>query len=249
MRFDCKTKIYVIRIKINLRLIPIVVSGFVMKGCLLMNNEERIQMALKYMKEFHKNDYSGHDVEHVNRVHALAKYIAKNEGFEQPFIIEISSILHDTIDPKLVNEQQGKNNLIKFLSDIELSKDDQNHVIHIIENMSFKKGSNNFIELSTEGQIVRDADRLDAIGAIGIARTFQFAGYFNEPMWTETKVPDNFSDSTLTQLPPSAIKHFYEKLFKLKDLMHTKTAKHIAIQRHEFMKTFVSQFFDEWHYI
>ena len=153
------------------------------------------------------------------------------------FIIELSSILHDTIDPKLVNEQQAKDTLIEFLNNIELSIDDQNHVIHIIENMSYKNGSNNHIELSTEGQIVRDADRLDAIGAIGIARTFQFAGYFNEPMWTEAKVPDDFSDHTLTQLPPSAIKHFYEKLFKLKDLMHTKTAKHIATQRHEFMKT------------
>lgn len=214
-----------------------------------MNNEERIQMAFRYMQAFHKNDYSGHDVEHVNRVHALAKYIAKKEGFEHSFIIELSSILHDTIDPKLVNEQKAKAKLIEFLREIELSEYDQTHVIHIIENMSYKNGSNNYIELSTEGQIVRDADRLDAIGAIGIARTFQFAGYFNEPMWTETIVPNDFSEPTLTQLPPSAIKHFYEKLFKLKDLMHTQTAKHIAAQRHEFMKSFVSQFFDEWHYI
>ena len=79
-----------------------------------MKNEERIQMAFRYMQAFHKNDYSGHDVEHVNRVHALAKYIAKKEGFEHSFIIELSSILHDTIDPKLVNEQQAKAKLIEF---------------------------------------------------------------------------------------------------------------------------------------
>ncbi|RZH99738.1 HD domain-containing protein, partial [Staphylococcus condimenti] len=103
-------------------------------------------------------------------------------------------------------------------------------------------------EMSREGYIVRDADRLDAIGAIGIARTFQFAGHFNEPMWVG-EIPDNISgEYDLDDYSPSAIKHFYDKLFKLKDLMHTETAQAIAEERHRFMEYFVAQFFKEWDF-
>ena len=212
-----------------------------------MENELKIKHACNYMKMVHKDDHTGHDIAHVERVHTLAKYIALNEGLVHTTIIELAALLHDTVDSKITNEQQAYDKLSTFLETIDLTQDDIQHVLHIIQNMSYRGGKNNQATLSIEGQIVRDADRLDALGAIGIARTFQFAGYFGEPMWTESKLPKNFNDDTLSTLSPSAIKHFYEKLFKLKDLMHTNTAKQIAIQRHDFMEHFVSQFLSEWH--
>lgn len=212
-----------------------------------MKDEKRISLASQYMESFHKTDYSGHDIAHVYRVHSMAKHIAYNEAISNTLIIELASLLHDTIDAKLVDTTSAKQHLNQFLDKLEITHSDQSHILHIIENMSYKNGANNHVELTVEGQVVRDADRLDAIGAIGIARTFQFAGHFKEPMWTESKLPKNFNDDTLSTLSPSAIKHFYEKLFKLKDLMHTNTAKQIAIQRHDFMEHFVSQFLSEWH--
>ncbi|WP_436855785.1 HD domain-containing protein [Staphylococcus caeli] len=215
-----------------------------------MNNEERLSLAYDYMHNFHKKDATGHDVAHVNRVLHLATYIAQCEGVPDLLTIKLASLLHDTVDHKLTDVDQAMQRLTLFLQKLNLSVEQQQHILHIIQYMSYSNGNNNAIDLSIEGQIVRDADRLDAIGAIGIARTFQFAGHFGEPMWIEndTQSIDNNTISHYDDWAPSAVKHFYEKLFKLKDLMHTPTAKQLAEQRHQFMRHFINQFFDEWYF-
>lgn len=195
-----------------------------------MNQYQQLKSAEQYMKDFHQTDHTGHDINHVMRVVKMALFISEQEGYGNPYIIQMAALLHDTVDTKLTDETAAENQLIDFLNRIEVSGQDQE------------------IPLSKEGYIVRDADRLDAIGAIGIARTFQFAGHFDEPMW-QGPIPDSISsDNELENYDPSAIKHFYDKLFKLKDLMHTETASEIAQERHRFMEFFVAQFFNEWQF-
>ena len=136
----------------------------------------------------------------------------------------------------------------QFLSTLDLSSEISQQVLYIIKHMSYRAGKNNHVKLSIDGEIVRDADRLDAIGAIGIARTFQFSGHFGEPMWTETKLSnEELHTSLVEELDNSAIKHFYEKLFKLKDLMHTPLQK-LAEERHQFMIQYLKQFMSEWNF-
>ncbi|UXS59195.1 HD domain-containing protein [Staphylococcus ureilyticus] len=214
-----------------------------------MTNEDIITKAQNYMKHFHKDDTTGHDIAHIQRVTRLAEYIANNEQQGHLLTIQLASILHDTIDNKLTNTKEAKVKLAQFLNGLELDHVIQQNVLHIIEHISYKNGKNDHVKLSIEGQIVRDADRLDAIGAIGIARTFQFAGHFGEPMWIDQQSNNiKKSNQSYFDWKPSAIKHFYEKLFKLKSLMHTQTAKNLAQQRHEFMKNYVDTFFKEWYF-
>ncbi|WP_394371091.1 HD domain-containing protein [Staphylococcus arlettae] len=215
-----------------------------------MNPETQMTRAYEYMSAFHKNDTTGHDIAHVSRVVKLATHIASLEQPADYFIIKMAALLHDTVDTKLTNATTAKNKLQAFLSEIGVSSRDATHICFIIAHMSFKNGQNNDITLSKEGQIVRDADRLDAIGAIGIARTFQFAGHFNEAMWSGDVTLEALEQNevSLDQLSPSAIKHFYEKLFTLKSLMHTNSAKAIAQQRHQFMELYIQQFFAEWNF-
>lgn len=215
-----------------------------------MNPERQITRAYEYMSAFHQNDTTGHDIAHVSRVVKLATHIASLEQPADYFIIKMAALLHDTVDTKLTNATTAKNKLQAFLSEIGVSSRDATHICFIIAHMSFKNGQNNDITLSKEGQIVRDADRLDAIGAIGIARTFQFAGHFNEAMWSGDVTLEALEQNevSIDQLSPSAIKHFYEKLFTLKSLMHTNSAKAIAQQRHQFMELYIQQFFAEWNF-
>lgn len=215
-----------------------------------MNPERQMTRAYEYMSAFHQNDTTGHDIAHVSRVVKLATHIASLEQPADYFIIKMAALLHDTVDTKLTNATTAKNKLQAFLSEIGVSSRDATHICFIIAHMSFKNGQNNDITLSKEGQIVRDADRLDAIGAIGIARTFQFAGHFNEAMWSGDVTLEALEQNevSLYQLSPSAIKHFYEKLFTLKSLMHTNSAKAIAQQRHQFMELYIQQFFAEWNF-
>lgn len=214
----------------------------------VMNQYQQLKSAEQYMKDFHQTDHTGHDINHVMRVVKMALFISEQEGYGNPYIIQMAALLHDTVDTKLTDETAAENQLIEFLNRIEVSGQDQEKIMHITKNISFRHNVDQEIPLSKEGYIVRDADRLDAIGAIGIARTFQFAGHFDEPMW-QRPIPDSInSDNELEGYDPSAIKHFYDKLFKLKDLMHTETASEIAQERHRFMEFFVAQFFNEWQF-
>ena len=215
-----------------------------------MNPETQMTRAYEYMCAFHEHDTTGHDIPHVLRVVELATHIATLEQPADHFVIKMAALLHDTVDTKLTNATTAVSKLQAFLSEIGVSSQNATHICFIINHMSFKNGQNNDITLSKEGQIVRDADRLDAIGAIGIARTFQFAGHFNEAMWSDDASLEALTKNevALEQLPPSEIKHFYEKLFTLKSLMHTDTAKSIAHERHQFMQLYIQQFFAEWHF-
>ncbi|MBK3925262.1 HD domain-containing protein [Staphylococcus haemolyticus] len=212
-----------------------------------MDVTRQIESAHRYMKDFHKSDYSGHDVAHVERVTSLAQTISKCEQQGEYLIITLSALLHDVIDDKLTNKANALDCLKTFLKNIRVSSDQQQKIIYIIQHLSYRNGQNNHVDLPIEGQIVRDADRLDAIGAIGIARAFQFSGHFNEPMWTESPHSDIPNIETITNLEPSAIRHFYDKLLKLKDLMHTETGRKLARERHAFMEQFLNQFYKEWH--
>ncbi|QHW37499.1 HD domain-containing protein [Staphylococcus ursi] len=206
-----------------------------------------IQAAEKYMRKAHQHDSSGHDIAHVLRVRNLAVEIAHHYPSADHYHIEMASLLHDTVDDKLADPQSARQTLLAFLDEQGVSSIDQEAIFYIIDHMRFRKTKAVGTLKTIEAQIVQDADRLDAIGAIGIARTFQFAGHFNEPMWTGTHCLTEMQQlSDIDSVPPSAIKHFFEKLLKLKDLMNTPVAIDMAQQRHNFLEQFLQQFFDEW---
>ncbi|PTJ70809.1 phosphohydrolase [Staphylococcus hyicus] len=205
----------------------------------------KCQQAQLYMEHIHKQDTSGHDIAHVRRVTTLAKLIAEDYDDVNIFVIEMAALLHDTIDDKLPHAE-GVSTLASFLNDIGVSLEEQKHIMYIINHMSYRKSKEGAPLETIEAQIVQDADRLDAIGAIGIARTFQFAGYFNEPMWTGEATYAELPYIDLNTIQPSAVRHFYEKLLKLKDLMNTPKGRALAQERHAFLEVFLKQFFKEW---
>ncbi|WP_414042313.1 HD domain-containing protein [Macrococcus animalis] len=208
-----------------------------------MKNEDIIQMTEKFVKEIHQGESSGHDFAHIARVRKMALEIAEKENADL-FIVEMSALLHDTVDDKLFDETIAWARLNDFYHSIHLPQKQQEAINHILKYMSFKGGQNAGKLKSLEGKVVQDADRLDALGAIGIARTFMFAGKFGEAMYDPNiAVRKDLSDY---RTPSTAINHFYEKLFKLIDLMNTKTAIAIAQERNEYMKTFIEQFKKEW---
>ncbi|MDX1259935.1 HD domain-containing protein [Exiguobacterium sp. K1] len=192
----------------------------------------------RFVQEFHANDFSGHDFSHIERVRKMALRIAEIEGGNVR-IIELAALLHDVADSKLGGTSE---NVDQYLRP-RVSEQDRLHILDIINSLSFKGGDRPPMK-TLEGKIVQDADRLDAIGAIGIARTFQFAGHFQEPMYVPGLAPREPGDRTGTT---SALHHFDEKLFRLKDLMNTKTAKIIAEDRHQYMREFVERFKQEWN--
>lgn len=207
-------------------------------------NNDIIKLTEDFVKHIHKDDTSGHDFAHVDRVRKLALHITKQEN-ANPFIVEMAALLHDTIDDKLFDEQHAWDRLNAFYSTIDISDAQIDEINHIIRFMSFKGGQNEGKLKSLEGFVVQDADRLDALGAIGIARTFMFAGKFGEAMYDERIAPrkdlSNYRDQS------TAINHFYEKLFKLIHLMNTETGKKIAQERNAYMQQFIDTFKKEWH--
>ncbi|MDW2885509.1 HD domain-containing protein [Exiguobacterium artemiae] len=199
-----------------------------------MGNEE----TERFVQEFHAADFSGHDFAHIERVRKMALRISAAEGGDAR-IIELAALLHDVADDKL----GGTSDRVDQYLRPRVSEQDRLHILDIINSLSFKGGDRPPMK-TLEGKIVQDADRLDAIGAIGIARTFQFAGHFKEPMYVPGLAPREPGDRTGTT---SALHHFDEKLFRLKDLMNTKTAKIIAEDRHQYMLEFVERFKQEWN--
>ena len=191
----------------------------------------------KFVERFHANDFSGHDFAHIERVRTMALRIAEIEGGDVQ-IIELAALLHDVADSKLGGTSDSVDQHLRPL----VSEQDRLYILDIINSLSFKRGDRPPMK-TIEGKIVQDADRLDAIGAIGIARTFQFAGQFKEPMYVPGLVPRELGDRTGKT---SALHHFDEKLFRLKELMNTKTAKIIAEDRHQYMLEFVERFKQEW---
>ncbi|MDD3223648.1 MAG: HD domain-containing protein [Clostridium sp.] len=209
-------------------------------------NEDLLKKTLLYIKNRFQNDYSGHDYYHSVRVYKLATSICKKECGNLE-IVQLASLLHDVDDYKLFDEKVGAYiNAKAFLKDNNISDTKINIICHIISSISFK-GTDTQIPESKEGKIVQDADRLDAIGAIGIARAFAYGGSRNRAMHIPNEKPqDNMNFEQYSSAKGTTINHFYEKLLKLKDLMNTKSAKKIAESRQKYMENFLSEFFNEW---
>ena len=209
--------------------------------------EQIYSRIIEFLEEELGHDTSGHSLDHAVRVYKNAKAILKKEGGNERIIL-ISSLVHDVIDPKLFDnplEQQAK--LLIFLQTLRCSQSEIEQIFYIIENISYKGGNGQPVK-TLEAQIVQDADRLDAIGAIGIGRTFMYGGSKGSKMYDENISVMEFEDeATYRNHQGTVINHFYEKLFKLKELMNTETAKRLAYKRHEFMVKFVEQFLQEWN--
>jgi uncharacterized protein len=207
-----------------------------------------IDNTIFFVKQKLENAESGHDWFHVERVYKNALLIAKNEVCNLE-IVQLGALLHDIADSKFNNgdESVGPKVAREFLVSQNTSEEIINHVINIIENISFKGGNFENKFTSKELQIVQDADRLDAIGAIGIARTFNYGGFKNRPLYNpDIKPQTNMSKEEYKNSMAPTLNHFYEKLLLLKDKMNTETGKKIALERHQFMELFLSQFYAEW---
>ncbi len=213
-----------------------------------MDKKEIINKTANHIKELLTGEGSGHDWWHIMRVWINAKHICKFEKVDT-FVIELAAILHDIADWKFNNgdENIGATKAREWLESLKVDRKTIDHVCDIIATSSFK-GAKVKSEMKTlEGKVVQDADRLDAIGAIGIGRTFAFGGHMNREMYNPNIKPRLHETAEAYKNNSSnTINHFYEKLLLLKDLMNTKTAKKIAQDRHKFMETFLKKFYDEW---
>ena len=205
-----------------------------------------IQNALAYVKQIFADDFSGHDFFHTLRVYKSATQIAIQENADL-LIVQLAALLHDVDDIKLSpGTHENKDNAVRFLTENGVDSDTIKLICDIIGTISFA-GSGSTKPETLEGQCVQDADRLDAIGAIGIARAFAYGGSHNRTMYDPDIPPKmNMSREEYNKRLSTTVNHFYEKLFLLKDLMNTKTARSIAESREQFMKSYISEFMDEW---
>ena len=204
-----------------------------------------IDRAQKYVRDKFENEYSGHDYFHTLRVFKMATRIAECEGAKVE-IVQLAALLHDVDDRKISPETyESQSNASEFLNSNGVAEDTIELICQIIREISF--GTNNSVPSTLEGQCVQDADRLDAIGAIGIARAFAYGGNHNRHMYHPDIKPNlNMTKEEYVKSESTTINHFYEKLFKLTALMNTKTAIQIAEAREAYMKEFVAEFMDEW---
>ena len=208
-----------------------------------------IENTINFVKKQLENAESGHNWFHMERVYNNALLIAKEETCDLE-VVQLAALLHDIADSKFHDgdETVGPKVARAFLSSENVSVETINHVVAIIENISFKGGNFEKKFTSKELEIVQDADRLDAIGAVGIARTFNYGGYKNREIYNPEIAPNlKMSKEEYKNSTAPTINHFYEKLLLLKDKMNTETGKKIAQQRHDFMETFLEQFYKEWN--
>ncbi len=215
-----------------------------------MDKNQIIAKTIDFVKETLKDAEGGHDWFHIERVWKNAKLIAKNEDVDL-FIVELGALLHDIADAKFYNgdETIGPKKASIFLKNLNVEPKIIAHVANIIQFISYKASlDTTAIKFnSKELEVVQDADRLDAIGAIGIARAFNYGGFKNRALYNpEIKPIKHLDKNTYKKSDAPTINHFYEKLLLLKDKMNTKTGKKLAISRHRFMETYLSQFYNEW---
>ncbi len=207
-----------------------------------------IDNTILFVKQQLENAEGGHDWFHIERVYKNALLIAEGEDCDLT-VVKLGALLHDIADSKFHggDETVGPKTARTFLESQNIKEDIILHVIAIIENISFKGGNFEKKFNSKELEIVQDADRLDAIGAIGIARTFNYGGFKNRPLYNPNIQPNmNMNKEEYKNSESPTLNHFYEKLLLLKDKMNTETGKKIAQKRHDFMVTFLSQFYAEW---
>ena len=215
-----------------------------------MTNSELIKKTIAFVKNELSSAEGGHDWFHIERVYKNALLISKTEIVDE-FIVSLASLLHDIADSKFHNgdESIGPKKASEFLSKLNVDEGIIQQVVEIISQMSFKNSiGGKTQERSIEFQVVQDADRLDAIGAIGIARCFNYGGFKNRKLYDPDIAPNlNMTKEEYKKSDAPTINHFYEKLLLLKDKMNTKTGKQIAEERHAFMESFLKQFYAEWN--
>ncbi|WP_103866870.1 HD domain-containing protein [Aquimarina sp. I32.4] len=213
-----------------------------------MMEDQIISDTIDFVKDKLKGAEAGHDWFHVYRVFKNAQLISQEEKVDS-LVISIGALLHDIADSKFHNgdETIGPRIANEFLQNLQVPKDSIDHVIKIIENVSFRGGNTDQKFKSLELDVIQDADRLDAIGAIGIARCFHYGGFKNRELYNPEITPDlKMSKEEYKKSTAPSINHFYEKLLLLKDRMNTVTGRRLATERHQFMEQFLEQFYKEW---
>jgi uncharacterized protein len=214
-----------------------------------MDKNSIIEETRKYVEQELTGEGSGHDWYHIERVWNLAKRIGLEEGCDM-YIVEMSALLHDIGDPKLYagDTTVAPRMIGAWLDKMSVDSGAREHIMHIIGHMSFSKSLEGKItQKSKEFMVVQDADRLDALGAVGIARCLVYSGHKGRPIWNPSdKIREGMSVEEYRGDGGSAIGHFYEKLFKLKDQMNTATGKRLAEGRHSVMELYVEQLMSEW---
>ena len=213
-----------------------------------MKNPQLISNTIAFVKQQLANAEGGHDWFHIERVLKNAENIAKGEDCNLE-IVQLGALLHDIADSKFHNgdETVGPKVAREFLEIQSVDEETIQHVINIIDNISYKGGNFEKKFTSKELDIVQDADRLDALGAIGIARAFNYGGFKNRTLYNPEIAPNlSMSKDEYKKNDSPTLNHFYEKLLLLKDLMNTQTGKQIALERHRYMENFLAQFYAEW---
>ncbi|MNK08722.1 putative hydrolase [compost metagenome] len=210
--------------------------------------QDIINQTINFVKTTLANAEAGHDWFHIERVYKTAQTINEKEKADT-LIVALAALLHDIADSKFNggDEEIGPQKAGDFLASIHVQAEVINEVKLIIKNLSFKASFGEITYSSKELNVVQDADRLDAIGAIGIARAFTYGGYKNRVLYDPEIKPNlQMSKDEYKNTTAPTITHFYEKLLLLKDLMKTETGKTMAQQRHDFMLTYLDQFYAEW---
>jgi uncharacterized protein len=215
-----------------------------------MTNTQIIEETIAFVKETLHGAEGGHDWFHIQRVFKNTLLIAKDEKVDV-LVVSLGALLHDIADAKFNggDETVGPRMAQEFLSSLEVDKKVLDHVIKIIENISFKSSLDKKKRFaSKELQVVQDADRLDAIGAIGIARAFNYGGFKNRELYNPEIAPNlQMTKEEYKKSKAPTINHFYEKLLLLKDKMNTESGKKLAEERHQFMLGYLEQFYKEWN--
>lgn len=214
-----------------------------------MQQDEFVEKTIVFVKEKLSGAEGGHDWWHIERVWKTAVRIGRQEGSLNMQVVELAALLHDIADSKFHggDEEIGPATARLFMDSIGIEEDVAFHVELIIRNMSFKSSLEETLFNSPEMEVVQDADRLDAIGAIGIARAFTYGGHKNRLLYDPSSQPRlNMSKEEYKQATSPTINHFYEKLLLLKDKMNTQTARAIAEERHKYMESYLQQFYAEW---
>lgn len=217
---------------------------------MIFPNKSLIEKTISYVKERLAEAEGGHDWYHTERVWKMAKFIRDEEGEGDRQIIELAALLHDIDDPKFNggDDEVGSQQAFDFLINSHLDRQQAEHIQTIIKFASYKGGFPQDRINTIEFQIVQDADRLDAMGAIGIARAFNYGGFRNRPIHDPSKPFQEYADSKAYHASDApTINHFYEKLLKLQGLLNTDTGKRLGAERHEYMVRFLEQFFREVH--
>ena len=212
------------------------------------NNQDIILKTIDFVKTSLAYAEGGHDWWHIYRVWKTAKHIAQNENVDI-FVVELGALLHDIADSKFHggDEEIGPKRARKFLESIQIQDDIIIHVENIISNISFKGGKTPQNFKSPELDVIQDADRLDAMGAIGIARTFNYGGHKGRPIHNPEIKPNlHLTKEEYKNSDAPTLNHFYGKLLLLKDLMNTETGRKMAEERHDFMLAYLEQFYKEW---